>query len=211
MNKKGMQKGTVKRLITYVTKKYTKRVNEYLFLPYLESIFEPNNDDDNFEYFLKRIFPVIKVAAGNSPSEMEDDYKTRPSEFVYRFIQRKLGMGSPELYNIPIDDAFVEETYCVITNDEFGKGWDVTYTIEEGRDYVQSIGEDPDTVEESGWDIKIDVNDILNEKDLYPDIYNYITNHDGELYQNYLKVREFYEELKKNKESKPKGFKKLFS
>ena len=192
----------------------SKKVREYLFLPYLNSIFEPSDNDENdeiFIYFLKRIYPVIRVAAGDSPSEAED-YTTFPSEFVYSFIKKVLGLGrSLSLYDIPLDESYIEETYCKIKDEDFGHNWEVTYKIDEGRAYIEAIGEDPTTVEESGWDVKVDIDSLLHEKDEHKDMYEYLTNPLGEIYEEFNKIHEFYLELKKQKETKPKGIQELFS
>ena len=191
-----------------------KKVNEYLFLPYLESIFKPKDNDandDNFIYFLKRMYPVIKVAVGDTTSE-EDGFETIPTEYVYCFIKKVLGLArTPSLYEIPLDDDFVDEAYCKVDGEVFGGIYEIVYPINEGRAYVESSGGDPDTVQESGWDIKVDIEILLDEKDDHKEVYEFITNETGELHEEYNKVYEYYLELKKQKKTKPKGIKELFS
>jgi len=190
----------------------SKKVKEYLFLPYLKSIFEPEDADeleDNFHYFLRRMYPEINVAVGDS-EQITEDYGPAPSEFVYSFIKKTLNIGDPNLFNIPIDDYFIEETYCSIKTNDFGQDMNVIYTINEGRAYAEEEGIDPDSIEESGWDISINTDYLLDNKDLHKEVYEYITNTSGDLYTEYIKLQSFYEELKQQKESKPIGLKKLF-
>ena len=191
-----------------------KKVKEYMFLPFLEDLFKTihENGDDEFEEFIKLIYPHLKYSVGEIiPHDDDYEFQTFPSIYVYTFIKNLLGMSaSPYLEYIPTDDAFVKNAYASMKDEAmFGFAVNVVYPIEEAKDVMKANGQDPESVKPIGWEIDIDVAQVFADKDSYPQVYNAITSPDGELYEEYQKILLFIEELKKQKENKTRGFRRI--
>ena len=81
--------------------------------------------------------------------------------------------------------------------------------IASARSIVKAKGQDPESIKPIGWEIDIDVSIVFDDKETYSQVYNAITNPDGELRDEFNRVSEFLEELRKQKETKPRGFRKI--
>lgn len=109
------------------------KVEEYIFLPFLEkifsqikgtdpddvSMFNPSIADQCYAEFLKKIYPIINYDEGDVPDYSDNE----PSSFLYSFIIRnkKLQELSPEelVDVIPGDDDFLTAQYTY-----FDRHWD---------------------------------------------------------------------------------------
>ena len=191
-----------------------KKVKEYLFLPFLEDLFKSikESGEDEFEEFIKKIYPHLKYSVGDIiPHDDDYEFETYPSIYVYTFIKNLLGMAaSPYLADIPVDDAFVVDSYTTMKDDTlFDFEINVVYPLEEAKAIATADGQDPESIKPIGWEIDIDVATVFEDKETYSQVYKAITNPDGELHEEYNKIVAFLEELREQKEKKPRGFRKI--
>ena len=188
------------------------KVEEYIFLPYLEkifskikgadpddvSIFNPNIAVQCYTDFLKTIYPIINYDEG----EVSDYSETEPSSFLYSFIVKnkhlKVIYPSEIVDVIPGDDEFMSEEYTY-----FDRHWDAPEELNIGHEEeLTNVKDLPDEYLENndyevvGRSYSIKTADIIDHSSDYAPIYEAITDEDFVLREEFNDVYKYYTKLK---------------
>ena len=182
------------------------RVEEYMYLPYLEKLFgawDEDEEDGPFMAFLNEIYPSIKYSLGSTAG---NELETVSPNFVYNAIRKAAGLDTYPFVDYDYIEDFVIERYASGTLDdgEFS-GFPFRGTIQEVMEECH-LDEEP---EAEGWDIEIKIDDVLNNKEEYDWLIEELSSDDSPLYQEFLTVREYYDKLKEKVKNKPTGKRRL--
>ena len=191
----------------------THKVEDHLFLPYLRNLLggEEEKGERGFFVYLLNAHPVLRHCVGRSCAVTEDDEgETETKPFILRFIKRLRGLEeTPNLDGIPKVDAFIVRRYTEFEG-LLGLPFKVVCPLEEAKQLAAAKKINPDELEEVGWDLSIDVSQLIKEKEKYPDIYNFVLREEGDLFQEYSGILDYYLALKNRKANKPIGAKRIF-
>ena len=171
----------------------SSKIEEYVFIPYLEKLFQKCDAANEYWTFLETIYPQIEYTKGDT---FEPDVS--PSSFIYAFIRDTYFDVPYDLDSIPSEEAFIKERYAYVQN---GYGCEETLVevSEIGYDYEQEYGE-PDEV---GWLYELDVRDVRVMKSLYSDIFAALDDDEFCLKKEYVAAHECLKNL--HDKQKPKG------
>ena len=132
------------------------RVEELVFIPYLEKLFEKchsENDMEQYWNFLEYVYPMIEYTDGDVISE----YFNLPSSYVYDAILHKKGSPSRYIRELPFDSNYCVETFLYLEKD--GN----TEIVYEG-DFDEREQSLYDKVEVCGHKCRFEVADVRHEK-----------------------------------------------
>ncbi len=168
------------------------KLDEYMFIPLLQKLFKDCDAEDGYWTFLSIMYPRIEYEKGET-----DGYSnTAPVSYLYEFIRKRF---FDEAYNfeiLPMQEAFVVESYAYIEENECNVLLNVNdiplgYEDEHGK---------PDEV---GWVLEIDIDKVKARKYHYKDVVAALDENSFCLKQEYKKARECLQNLLDNQ--KPKG------
>ena len=128
------------------------RVEELIFIPYLEELFKIcHSDDDTEQYwnFLEYVYPMIEYTDGDVISE----YYNLPSSYVYDAILHKKGTPRRYIRELPFDECYCVETYLYLQKGE------VTEIVYRG-DFDERDQYKYDSVSECGHKCRFSVADV---------------------------------------------------
>lgn len=170
------------------------KIEEYVFIPYLQKLFHECDSADGYWTFLETMFPQIEYTSGDT--EVEADVS--PSSFIYEFIRDTYFDVPYDFDSLPREEACIRERYAYVYDGDDGN----TTLVEVGEitfDYEQEYGA-PDEV---GWLYEIDVGKIRAKKYLYKEMLAAMDNNDFCLKKEYYAARECLKKLLDKQ--KPKG------
>ena len=166
------------------------KVDEYIILPYLTDLFSRCDEYDGYWTYLENIYGTITYNEGDVPGPAE----TYPRSFLFRFIvmfhhlHRPIYKAHLEFYEEFITDEFV---YVGIGEDDR----ELLSKSDLEEEFLRRH-QDPDVV---GWTLQFNVRDVVSDEDYRP----LLTELDADTFpykQEYILLREYYEELKKRQE-----------
>lgn len=170
------------------------KIEEYVFIPYLQKLFQECDSADGYWTFLETMFPQIEYTSGDT--EVEADVS--PSSFIYEFIRNTFFDVPYSFDSLPREEAFIRERYAYVQNGDNGdealvEVGEITY------DYEQEYG----TPEEVGWLYEIDVGKVREKKYLYKETLAALDDDEFCLKKEYTAARGCLKKLLDNQ--KPKG------
>ena len=197
------------------------RVEEYILLPYLESLFadcddisEYETDDDikNIEFlsyfsrelsywkFLSRMYTEITYVEG----EVQDVHENHPYEFFYNFIIRKYGIEEcREDMPLPFDSDLAFTKYGYVNKTMFDKeeeeDWELEDIDEIDDIYLSNFGE-PEAV---GWVMAVNIDTVLEDPDVWEEFVDAIEKEEFPLYKEYIAARKLANEMRARVDNKP--------
>ncbi len=169
-------------------------IDEYVFIPYLEKLFDECDSAKGYWTFLETMYPQIEYIVGDT--EFEAD--VAPSSFIYEFIRHTFFDEPYDFDGLPRDEAFLREQYAYVYDDNTGE--DVLVRTDEiTYDYLSEYGK-PDVV---GWLYEIDIDNLLQKKFLYKDMIAALDSDGFSLKKEYAAARDCLNKLRDKQ--KPKG------
>jgi hypothetical protein len=193
-----------------------EKVEEYIFLPFLEEIFDGITDFDDIEFredseavdicykeFLERYYPECNYYDGEVP----DWDETTPASFIYKFIIDLKHLDHYDLVSgeLPYESGFVKSEYI----DFDPRAWRMSQDPD-GPMYDPDNLENPELTDvtelPSGLDycstdivgslLSFDTSDVLNNPNQYPKLYSALMSSTFPLREEFEAVWEYYNELK---------------
>lgn len=169
-----------------------EKVEEYIFLPYLQKLFAKCDAENGYWTFLQELYPEIVYEVGDVGSSYIND----PSSFIYNFMTRLYQLqGYVEPGELPAFDDLVFEKWYQL-DDEYSN-IDHNYhgqTIKRDQipsDYPAEFGE-PDEV---GYALSFEVKEVLKDPDYYAELLEKLDDDNFSLKTEYIAVRAYMEML----------------
>ncbi|MST69749.1 NACHT domain-containing protein [Mogibacterium kristiansenii] len=173
------------------------KVDEYIFEPFLENLFDECEKEEGYRTFLRKMYPVLYYDTGEAGDESENV----PESFLYDFIIKKehicayyTGDGLPD------DEEFLTKEWVYLDEEYNDPDIDTDGLIEVGEipyEYKCEYGE-PAVV---GWNYEIEVDHIFSHPSMYEGLIDILENREFPLKQEYDQVRDYLEELRSKKET----------
>ncbi len=169
------------------------KLDEYMFIPFLQKLFKDCDMEDGYWTFLSIMYPRIEYEKGET-----DGYSdTAPVSYLYEFIRKRFFDEAYDFDALPMQEAFVIESYVYIEDRDEGKVLLNVNDIPMG--YEEEYGK-PDEV---GWILEIDIDKVKARKYHYKDVMVALDEDSFCLKREYKKARECLQNLLDNQ--KPKG------
>ena len=183
------------------------RVDRYIFLPYLQKLWDECDAADGYWTFLEKMYPTIYAQEG----EPGDYYNNDPQYFIYEHIALISCHHHGELYALkwPSDiDYFDRTEWTTIRTGEYtrdGKRYVSTEVVEFDSvdvddDYIEEYGE-PE-VEGVSWEI--DVHDLRKQAAAYAELCAFMESDTFPLKKEYNEMRALTDLLNRTYNTKPK-------
>lgn len=171
------------------------KVEEYIFEPFLTSLFKKCDKENGYWTFLCKMYPIIYYDEGDTNGFVVND----PNSFLYDFIiNLKKINGSISSTNLPKDEEFVVNEWVYLDEDYVDDDYDADVPIdidEVPASYKEMYG-NPEVV---GRNYELDIEFILQYPDEYEYVLSWLSNDDFPLKKEYLAVREYMLKLQDKK------------
>ena len=172
-----------------------EKVDEYIFIPFLEKLFEKCDSEKSYWTFLEIMYPTIRYEKGDT----DEWVMNTPNSYIFHFIvnEKISTTDTDDFSTLPHIDSLVDVEYAYVEDEEDGE---VLVNVEEiSYEYTWEYG-DPDTV---GWVFEMEIEDILKNKEDYKEMLEALNEDNFKLKAEYIKAREYYNSLKER--LKPRG------
>ncbi len=160
----------------------TRKVEEFIFFPYLDEIFKNRTDEDAMLYFLNQMYESIIITSG----EVDKPKKNTSIEALYSFIATNVKKYKTSGYVEDFEHykEFVEKAYFIS---------DVAdqYTVSEIEP-----GLEPEA--EKGWDMIVIIDDLIKNKETYRRIIDELSSTPNDLKEEFDSTKAYYLQLKNN-------------
>lgn len=169
----------------------SEKVEEYIFEPFLISLFKECDERNGYWTFLQRIYPVLYYEDGETNGYSENE----PESFLYDSIVKIRGIQAVLGHDdLPFDEYFVTNEW-VYLNEQYQDpdiDTDCLIDIEEVPwEYKEMYGE-PEIV---GKNYEIHIADVVEHPQLHKSLMDILDNDDFPIKAEYLEVREYMQEL----------------
>ncbi len=176
-----------------------EKIEEYVFLPFLEELFERCDSQKGYWSFLLEMYQIILYENGETNLYIEN----KPISFLYRTIISLHNFG-PDVSKapLPIDDKYPETEWVYLDEDYCDEDYDYDELIDKQdipSDYTDKYPE-PDIV---GTTYEIDLEYVMEDPEYHEEVIKLLEREDFPWMIEYKAVRQYMIELK-NKQS-PKG------
>lgn len=170
----------------------SEKVEEYIFEPFLASLFNKCDENNGYWTFLETMYPALYYEEG----ETNEFSSNEPESFLYNFI-----IHAKSLYEIlgnddlPHDEEFITHEWVYLDEhwrDEDGEVIDGLVEADEvPREYEEYFGT-PDIV---GRNFELKIEHILSYPDEYSDIISQLESRGFPLMDEFINAREYWQEL----------------
>jgi len=168
-----------------------EKIEEYIFEPFLTSLFKTCDEENGYWTFLQRMHPILYYEDG----ETNECYGNEPNSYIYNFIISIRNIQATlEDVSMPLDEVFVTNEWVYLDNKFNSSDYDTDVLIERRRiplEYEEWNGI-PDIV---GRNYEIHIDRILQNPNIYKDILELLNSDDFPIKVEYLKSREYMQEL----------------
>ncbi len=166
-----------------------ERVEENVFIPYLQEFFTECDCGDGYKTFLRTMYSEIVYNIGETASE----YETDANSTLYKFIVKTANINfSIDDSDFPYDPEFVFEKYVKLDEEYESSSDNIVRQGDVPWDYYSDY--DP---EEVGYNLAFDTEKILDDPGAYPEFAKRLFDEDFALKKEYNAVREYFNDLKK--------------
>ncbi len=169
-----------------------EKVEEYIFLPYLQKLFAKCDAEHGYWTFLMELYPELTYEVGDASAGYIND----PTSFIYNFLSREKGFQTyVDMTQFPCIEEFIFERWVVL-DDEYSE-IDPNYhgqVIKYDRipnDYPTDWDE-PDVV---GYSCAFEVAAIYADPLEYIELMEKLENEEFDLKKEYRAARAYMEEL----------------
>lgn len=168
-----------------------EKIEEYIFAPFLTSLFNECDENDGYWTFLQRMYPVLYYENGETNGYSENE----PESFLYdsivniRFIKAILGHD-----DLPFDECFITNEWVYLDEKYNDPDIDTDSLIDIEDvpwDYIEKYGE-PEIV---GRNYEIHIDEIVKNPNSHKDLISLLDNDNFPLKAEFLEVRQYMQEL----------------
>ncbi|MEG0835092.1 MAG: NACHT domain-containing protein, partial [Christensenellaceae bacterium] len=168
-----------------------EKIDEYIFEPFLKSLFEECDLKNGYWTFLETMYPVLYYEEGETDGFTFND----PQSFLYGFIIRKQLINA-YLSNddLSLDERFITNEWVYLDDLYQDPEIDTDRLIELNEvpsEYTREFGE-PDVV---GRNYEIEIETLLSDSQRYKDIIERLEHDDFPLMTEFKKAREYFNRL----------------
>ena len=177
-----------------------EKIEEYIFLPYLEDLFDKCDSENGYWTFLEDVYSYFNYFHG----QVDSLYSNKARQYLYQFIIETYGLEDNEIgeADLPYEESFVISEYAYVNNSWFDKEAEEYWELQEKDSidecYIDAFGE-PETV---GANLEVSIQDILEEPEMWSEFIEAMEAERFPVLREYKNVRRFYIELKKEIEKK---------
>lgn len=168
-----------------------EKIEEYIFEPFLQMLFEECDAEDGYWTFLQRMYPVLYYENGDTNGCDENE----PESFIYSSIIRIQHIGAIlDNDDLPYDDEFLTNEWVYLDEEYNDPEYDPNSLIDIDEvpwEYKERFGE-PEVV---GRNYEIHIADILKNPQVFHELFCRIESDDFPIKAEFLAVREYLQEL----------------
>ena len=171
-----------------------EKVEEYVFLPFLNELFNKCHDDNPIIQYLKvlgELYNELSFYTGEVPYI---SYNV-PSTFMYSFIIKAGGFAHSDIYECPNTDpplaeVYAEKTFYFGEYDEDSASYDV---IDEDDLQISSLDTEPPEV--AGYFSVYPISVIFDEEAIDEELLDYFTDENFLFWKEYKELEKYYNKL----------------
>ena len=168
-----------------------EKIEEYIFEPFLKTLFDECDSENGYWTFLERMYPVLYYEEG----ETDGFSSNSPQSFLFDFIitQKNFWYDVGE-YDLPTDEEFVTAEWVYLDEEWNDPDMDTDGLVNASdvpREYTRLYG-DPDVV---GRNFELNIKDILNNPDFYNEVITSMEDESFPLMKQFTEVRDYMQEL----------------
>ena len=176
-----------------------EKVEEYIFLPFLDDLISRCKKDRGYISFLKTMYPTIYYDYGRVASSNTNN----PNSFLYNFIATKKGLKRKIADDeLPIIEEFITDTYiCVeyFVSLRNGEDFDIEYELVNERDFTYDGTHDYDP-NPTGYNLSFDVDTVLENQEEYAELVEILNDDSFALKTEYNSICAYSDKLKEKQE-----------
>jgi hypothetical protein len=162
------------------------KVEEYIFLPYLNRLFEQCDSREGYWTFLENLYPSIGYEKGDTNEWITND----PQSYIYAFIKQLDWRGLFTCNDFPHYDSLVTAEFVHVIDED---GGDKLVNKEEvDWEYENEYGV-PDVV---GWAYEFDIEKVRQNSEEYEELLTMLDDAAFKLKEEYSEMREYLEKLR---------------
>jgi len=179
-----------------------EKVEEYIFEPKLRELFEACDNGDGYHTYLLLMHPwIMNMYQGyEDESTMATEWESFICEHIVRHHLPRRKNHKRKNFTLPVYEEFVEEEYQLMKH----KKENMTIPLPKKRAQLSDrITEMYTPLDQTIYDLNIDVKRVFSDPEHYKDLIETFNDPEFPAYRYYIKLREYYEELKKK--IAPKG------
>lgn len=172
------------------------KVDEFIFIPFLEGLFDRCDKGEGYWTFLEEMYPTIEYDTGDLPIVVHNP----PSSFLFTCLLTFLPRPTSEAYklkDLPACDEFIDTTFFWI---RVGRDEDEVDIVAENHvpsEYVETYGK-PDV---AGYLFSFELSTVLEDTEHYCEFVKMLDD-DNFVYKiQYRQARECLEQLKSKQKS----------
>ena len=162
------------------------KIEEYIFLPFLETLVKKCEASDGYWTFLQIMHPTIYMEEGDTNSYTNND----SSSFLFNFMATKHSFKGYVCEDFLCDERFLTYEYVMVFTEN--KSWEICEYEEAVSSY--SSDEIDDTI--VGRSYEVPVKYIVQHKDEFQDVIEEMESDYFTLKEEYQGALEYYIELK---------------
>lgn len=164
------------------------KIDEYIFEPFLKTLFEECDQNNGYWTFLQKMYPVLYYEEGETDGFIFND----PESFLYGFMIHKQSINA-YLSNddLSLDERFITNKWVYLDEHYQDPDIDTDRLIELNEvpsEYVEEYGE-PDVV---GRNYEIEIEKLLSDPDYYKDVIRCLESEEFPLMDEFKEAREYF-------------------
>ncbi len=187
-----------------------EKIEEYVFVPFLEQFFETYNIDEGYWEYIKANYPYIRYVEGKS----EGIPYNSANSFLYEFILRNKGLHrSVARLDFPFYEENVEDEILSIhyfLGDPMDEDCEVGDGLITRDEYESTPIDEVEPPEVVGKEMALDMFEILEDPETYKDLLDFMNTEDFPLKKEYQNAKKWLSDYKRQKKEREDDLFDLF-
>lgn len=167
------------------------KVEEYIFLPFLESLYMHCNSEEGYWTFLESMYPSLSYEKG----ETNEFIINTSQSYLFDFIRVLNGRFAVDCNDFPHYDSLVSTEYVHVIDEDEGEK--LVNADEVDWEYEKEYGI-PDTV---GWVYEFEIEAVRKESNEYKELLDCLDDDKFALKKDYVEIRKYLEKLQAKQRS----------
>ena len=168
-----------------------EKIEEYIFSPFLQSLFEMCDAENGYWTFLEKLYPTLSYESGETNLLIDNE----PNSFIYNAIIRIQDIAATlDFDELPQDDEYLLDEWVYLDSDYESPDFESGSLINKDDvpwEYKEYFGE-PEVV---GRYYEIDIEAILRNPEKHEDTIHLLESDDFPIRAEFLAVRAYMQEL----------------
>lgn len=190
-----------------------EKVEAYIFLPFLQDLFDHCESDQGYWTFLSQIYPTIEYVA-SEPGERCHHYNESPS-YIYNFITTDEGLNLGEnisFLELPEYESLKVGELITFDLGEGRKGTiqrELNENISEEETFFNRIGAEFPP-KHTAWVYSFKIDDVLKEREKYAKLLNALSAEEFPMKVEYYSMQRYMTKLKTQQDTSAEDLMDLF-